>query len=341
MTKKVLLKDIAKEVGVSTALVSYVLNGKEKEARVGEEMVSKIRKVAKKMNYQPNLLARGLKSGRTKTLGLIVADISNPFFAMLARIIENEADRHGYTVIIGSSDEKIEKSQKLIDIFLNRQVDGMIIAPVEGSRKQFKVLKKMNIPFVFIDRSFNDKDSNAVVIDNRTASFRAVNLLIENGYKKIGMIAYDTTLAHMQNRISGYKDALVKRGVGLNEKLIQQVNYDTVAEDVRSALEYFLKGKKPLVDALFFATNSISLTALKYINATNIKVPDDLGVVCFDESEAYDFFYSPVTYVKQDMQSIGENAVNMLMDVIERKSVPKQACIVPANIVRRSSSKNL
>ncbi len=338
MTKKVLLKDIAKEVGVSTALVSYVLNGKAKEARVGDEMAKRIKKVAKKLNYQPNLIARGLKSGRTKTLGLIVADISNPFFSMLARFIENEADRHGYTVIIGSSDEKLDKSQKLIDTFLNRQVDGLIIAPVEGSRNQINALNRMHIPVVLVDRSFSDKDLNAVMIDNRNASFKAVQLLLEKGYKKIGMISYDTSLSHMQNRIAGYKDALRESGIEVNEKLIRKVSYDSFTNDVFGSLDYFLKAKKPLVDALFLATNSISIAALKYINGLNIKVPDALGLVCFDESEAYDFFYSPVTYVKQEMPLIGEKAVNLLMKIIEQKTNNREWCVVPANIIVGESS---
>lgn len=335
---KVLLKDIAREVGVSTALVSYVLNGKAKEARVGEEMAAKIKKVAKKLNYQPNLLARGLKSGRTKTLGLILADISNPFFATLARIIENEADRHGYTVIIGSSDEKIEKSQKLIDTFLNRQVDGLIIAPVEGSMKQINILNKRKTPVVLIDRSFSDEDPNSVMIDNRFASFQAVDLLIKNGYKKIGIIVYDTTLSHMQNRVLGYKEALESNAIKFSERLIKKVSYDTLTNDVNDALNYFLTDKKRLVDALFFATNSISVLALKQIIGINVKVPEELGLVCFDENEAYDFFYSPVTYVKQDMQSIGEKAVNMLMNIIDEASLKVKSCVVPANIVQGSSS---
>lgn len=338
MARKVLLKDIAKEVGVSTALVSYVLNGKAKEARVGDEMARKIQKVAKKLKYQPNLIARGLKSGRTRTLGLIVADISNPFFSMLARFIENEAGRHGYTVIIGSSDEKQDKSQKLIDTFLNRQVDGLIIAPVEGSQNQIKALNRMDIPVVLVDRSFSDKDLNTVMIDNRSASYKAVRLLLENGYKKIGMVSYDTNLLHMQNRIEGYKDALQESGIKVNENLIRKVSYNSFTADVFAALDYFLKAKKPVVDALFLATNSISIAALKYINGLDIKVPEQLGLVCFDESEAYDFFYSPVTYVKQDMSLIGEKAVDLLMNIIDQKSNTRERCVVPANIIERTSS---
>jgi LacI family transcriptional regulator len=338
MAKKVLLKDIAKEVGVSTALVSYVLNGKAKEQRVGEEMARRITKVAKKLNYQPNLIARGLKSGRTKTLGLIVADISNPFFAMLARIIENEAAGRGYTVIIGSSDEKIDKSKKLIDTFLNRQVDGLIITPVEGSSTQLKLLNKMDMPYVLIDRSFSADDSNAVVIDNKGASYDAVSLLIKNGYKRIGMIAYKSALTHMQNRIAGYKKALSDNKIPLNEKYIYRVTHENLPEDVPHILNGLLMGRKRQVDALLFATNAISVAALKYLNSLRIKVPEELGVVCFDENEAYDFFYSPVTYVKQDMNGIGQNAIRVLMDIIEGKEVRSPTLTIPAAVIQRASS---
>ena len=154
MNKKISLKDIANEVGVSIALVSYVLNGREKEARVGQEMAEKIRKAALKLNYQPNFIARSLKSGKTNTIGLIVADISNPFFSNLARIIEDEAKKYGYIVIFGSSDESAEKSADLIDVFLNRQVDAFIIAPAAKTEKQIKRLKERKVPFVLITATF-------------------------------------------------------------------------------------------------------------------------------------------------------------------------------------------
>src|SRR5690348_6062925 len=124
MGKKIALKDIAQHVGVSVALVSYVLNGKETEARISTDMADKIRRKATELNYQPNLIAKSLKSGKTNTIGLIVADISNPFFSGIARIIEDEAKKNDYVVIFGSSDEDADKQQDLIDVFLNRLVDA-------------------------------------------------------------------------------------------------------------------------------------------------------------------------------------------------------------------------
>src|SRR5918993_1439029 len=168
MVKKVSLKDIAQKLGVSITLVSYVLNNK-KEGRIGKEITEKIRATAKKMNYRPNLVAKSLKSSKTNTIGLIVADIANPFSANLARIIEDEAEKHGYIVIFGSSDEKLERSEKLIEVFLDRQVDGFIMAPVANSQKQIEALAKRDIPLVLIDRYFPEVKVSNITIDNYKA----------------------------------------------------------------------------------------------------------------------------------------------------------------------------
>ncbi|WP_008582260.1 LacI family DNA-binding transcriptional regulator [Niabella soli] len=336
--KRVSLKDIANKVGVSTALVSYVLNGKEKEARVGEAAAKKIRKVAAEMNYQPNLIARGLKFGRTHTIGLIVADISNPFFAMLARIIELEAQKNGYTVLFGSSDEQLEKSQNLIDTFLNRQVDGLIITPVAGSQAQIEGLKKNGTPFVLMDRGFTELETNLVVTDNHDAMYNAVKLLIRNGHKKIGIVAYDTPLTHMQERITGYKDALKDNGIRFNSKWLAKVSYEHYKENVETAIEYLLDKKTGPVDALVFATNSISVQALKILHSKGVRVPQDLGVISFDESDVFDFFYSSITYIKQNLQSISENAVQSLLQTIDGKNRKAIKVLVRSAIVHGESS---
>ena len=150
MEKKIALKDVAQHIGVSAALVSYVLNGKEKEARVGADMAKKIRKAAAELNYQPNLIAKSLKMGKTKTIGLIVADISNPFFSSIARIVEDEAKKHGYVVIFGSSDESADKQLDLIDVFSTRLVDAFIIAPAAGTEDQIRNICQENS--CYIDR---------------------------------------------------------------------------------------------------------------------------------------------------------------------------------------------
>ncbi|MBA4167035.1 MAG: LacI family DNA-binding transcriptional regulator, partial [Chitinophagaceae bacterium] len=209
MEKRVLLKDIAAKVGVSIALVSYVLNNKE--GRVGRKMAEKIRKVAADMNYLPNLVAKSLQSGRTHTIGLLVADISNAFFSRIARIIELEAEKSGYTVIFGSTDESADKSRLLIEAFLNRQVDGLIIAPVAATSDQLLMLKKKKVPFVLIDRYFSALDVNSVRVNNYESAYNATEYLIQTGRKRISLISYkDTGMSHFSERSAGYKAALKK-----------------------------------------------------------------------------------------------------------------------------------
>ncbi len=169
--KNTSLSDIARKLGVSTTLVSLVLNGKTEESRISKEVAQKVLKTAREMNYKPNQLARGLRTGKTKTLAFIVADISNIFFARLARVIEDEAEKYGYKVMFGSSDESPEDLSEMLDIFQERKVDGFIISPTIGSRKFIAQLRRKNIPFVLIDRYFPELKSNYVIVDNYEASY--------------------------------------------------------------------------------------------------------------------------------------------------------------------------
>jgi LacI family transcriptional regulator len=337
MKKKVSLKDIAQAAGVSTALVSYVLNNKEKEARVGKEIAAVIRDIAKKLDYQPNLIAKSLKSGRSHTIGLIVADISNQFFANIARTIEDEAKKNNYTVIFGSSDENPEKSWDLISVLINRQVDGFIIAPTENSERQIEYLNTQNIPFVLIDRYFPGISSSYVATDNYQASYQAVLHLIETGHDKIGMIAYRNNLVHIKERKRGYTQALADNNLLSKVSLIKEVSFNNITEDIEKNIKELLSAKRP-VNALFFATNTLALHGLKLINKLNYKIPDDLAVVCFDEGDAFDFFYSPLTFVDQPIIEVGKEAVRILIDQVTNKNnSPRQIFISSKLVIRKSS----
>ncbi|SFP81834.1 LacI family DNA-binding transcriptional regulator [Parafilimonas terrae] len=335
MEKKVALKDVAQHIGVSVALVSYVLNGKEKEARVGADMANKIRKAAAELNYQPNLIAKSLKMGKTKTIGLIVADISNPFFSTIARIVEDEAKKHGYVVIFGSSDESAEKQLDLIDVFSTRLVDAFIIAPASGTEKQIETIVKRGIPVVLMDRFFPGLKVDCVHINNFNAAGKAVKQLIKNNRKRIGMVAYDTMQSHMQDRKQGYKAALKENSIRFKKQWLVEASYQNIEKDVAAKLKALLK---PLqVDALFFATNSLAVAGLKEINKLGIKVPDDLAIISFDESDAFDFFYSPVTYVSQSLVDIGKEAVKLILNRLHNKSKKNADVIVEARLIVRES----
>lgn len=332
MQKKTSLKDIAREAGVSTALVSYVLTNKEEKARVGQEIARKIRKIAHKLNYQPNHIARSLKSGRSDTIGLIVADISNPFFGNIARTIEDEAKRHNYTVIFGSSDENLAKSEDLITVLLNRQVDGLILIPTEGSEQQIKRLKKQAVPLVLIDRNFPGIAVSQVGINNYHSAHDAVTHLIKTGRRRIGMIAYDTTLHHINERKRGYSEAL-----GKQPSLMKLARYSHIKEDTRQAIDQLLQGRKP-ADAVFFATNSLAFEGLKYINELGIRVPEDLAVVSFDESEAFDLYHSPITFIRQPILEMGKAAVRVLLEQLKDAEKPAEQVCIDAELVIRKSS---
>ena len=335
MKKRVSLKDIAKKVGVSTALVSYALD-KNKEGRVGKEMAAKIRQAAKALNYQPNQVAKSLRSGKSYTIGLIVADISNPFFAHIARIIEDEAKKNNYTVIFGSSDEKADRTWDLINVFLNRQVDGFIIVPSENSEKQIFYLKKHNIPFVLLDRYFPEIPTSYVVTDNFKASYQAVLRLIESGHERIGMIVYDTKLFHMQERRRGYWEALWDHNLVSESSWLKEVRHGEVKEDTEAAISEMLSLEAP-VEAIFFASNTIAINGLKQINRLNVKVPDDLAVVSFDEGDLFDFFYCPLTHVRQPIVDLSKESVKILLDMIRQDSSNvKQVCLEAELVLRKS-----
>lgn len=329
MKKKVSIKDIAAHVGVSTALVSYVLNNK-KEGRISKEVTAKIKKAALDLNYQPNQIARSLKAQKTFTIGLIVADISNPYSSQIARIIEDEAQRNGYSVIFGSSDESAEKTQDLIMLLLNRQVDGFIIAMPENSQEQVQYLKRLGVPFVLIDRYYPEIPTNYVAIDNYEAAGKAIRHLVENGRKHIGIVSYQTSLFHLNERVKGAIDLLE------DKSLVGEVRIDHVNEDVSNAVDRFLSQPNP-VDAIFFTTNLLSVSGLKCINEKGIKIPEELAIVGFDETDAFDLFYAPVTYVRQPMAELGQTSVKLLLNAIENNEVIETVNLDTELIIRKSS----
>lgn len=340
MKKKVSLKDIAQEAGVSTALVSYVLTNKEEKARVGREIAKKIRKIAHKLNYQPNHIARSLKSGRSDTIGLIVADISNSFFGYVARTIEDEAKRHNYTVIFGSSDENVDKSMDLMNVLLNRQVDGLILIPTEGSEQQIKYLKQQNVPFVLIDRYFPEISTSYIGINNYESAYNAVSHLIKTGRQRIGMIAYKTALHHINERKRGYSEAISDHVKPSGSSRMKLARYSHIKEDTRLAIDQLLHGRKP-ADAVFFATNSLAIEGLKYINELGVRVPEELAVVSFDESEAFDLYYAPITFVRQPILEMGKAAVRVLLEQIKDAERPAEQICIHTELVIRKSSSNL
>ena len=336
MVKRVSLKDIAQQLGVSVALVSYVLNGK-KTGRISKVVAEKIKAKAKELNYRTNQIARSLKTNRTNTIGFIVANIANPFTSYLARIIEDEASKSHFTVLFGSADDNADKSQKLIDTFITRQVDGLIIAPGEYTAEQIVVLQEQQIPFVLIDRYFPSLQTNYVALENFEATIQAVNHLVENQYKRIGLINYASTVYNLNERTRGYLHSMGMAGKEDTGSLIRLVKNEHIKENIQQAIDSLLALKEP-VDAILFASNEIALYGVIHLNKLKIKVPEQLAVITFDELISWDLFYAPLTYIKQPLQQMGELAMKILLETIAGNREIKQYNL-PGNLVIRESTR--
>lgn len=309
---RVSLKDIAKKVGVSSATVSLVLNGKADEGRISKSVSELVLQTAKEMNYRPNMAARSLRTGKTKTLGLIVADISNPFFAKLARHIENIAGRKGYQVMFGSSDESSEKFDKLINLFIEKNVDGLIVAPPQNSESSIMQLVKRQIPTVLVDRGIEGLPVSSVEIDNISASLSLTNILIEQGCKQIGFIAYNIGLPNIQKRYDGYKKALIIHNIPLNESIIKSVTFENFEENIEIAVKELLKEG---IDSIVFATNRVGVQSL--ITLQQHEKHKQLKYVSIDNSDEYKVSSLPITCIEQPIEGIGKRALDILFRHIE------------------------
>ena len=328
---RVSIKNIAEKLGVSNATVSLVLNGKEKEGRVGKELSEKIRATAKELEYEPNSLARSLRIGRSQTIGLIVADISNLFFANLAFHIQEHAEKFGYSVIITNTNESDLKMEKMMNVLKNRQVDGFIIVPTENGETHVVDLVKRNIPVVLLDRYFPAINVSSVSVDNYNASKKAIENLIKQGCKNIGLVIYKNVLQHMQERKRGYVEALQEHNI-YNPALIKEISYSVIVNDMEIAMESLLSnGNK--VDGIFFATNTLSMLGIKQLMNLNIDIPNQIKIVCFDKSEAFDFTPIPIPYIQQPIPEMGRKAVELLMEHVKEKTEEVQHIELHASLI--------
>jgi LacI family transcriptional regulator len=328
---RVSIKSIARELGVSTTAVSLVLSGKEKEGRVGKDMAEKIRLKAKEMHYEPNHLARGLRMGCSQTIGLIVADISNLFFANLAFHIQEHAEKFGYSVIITNTNESDLKLEKMVNVLKSRQVDGFIIVPTEHGKPYVEDLIKRNIPTILVDRYFPEINVGSVVVDNYNASVKAVKSLIDQGCRNIGLIIYKNRLPHMLERKRGYIDAVTEHGF-YNPNGIKEINYSLISSDIPIAIESLMM-KENNIDGIFFATNTLSMLGIKQLMNMKIQIPEDIKVVCFDKSDAFDFTNISIPYIQQPLPEMGRKAVELLLEQMkdaskEKKFIELQAFLV-------------
>ena len=311
-TKRVTIKDIATEAGVSIALVSFVMNNKSdgKETyRVNKETAQRILEVAQKLNYQPNNAARTLRSGKTNTIGVIVSDISNKFFADIARCIENHAYKHKYTVLFGSTDENPQKLENLVEVFRNKGIDVFI--------ESLKQLAAPCILLVLLDREVPDLEVSSVVLNNRRAGYETTEALIRRGFTRIEMISYSMGLSNIREREEGYRRCMQAHEMSENA-VIHHLRHDKFAK----IEEIIREARQRRVEAFLFATNTLAGQGLSAIFRNGWRVPQDFAIACFDTNEAFDIYKTAIAYVRQPIERFGTEALDLLIKSIEQRDKP-------------------
>ncbi|MEZ4773484.1 MAG: LacI family DNA-binding transcriptional regulator [Bacteroidia bacterium] len=339
--KRTSLADIADALGVSRTLVSMVLNHRGDKNGISSETQKKVWEKARELNYQPNRIARGLRLGKSNTLGLIVADISNSFYARIARSIEDEAVKHGYQLLVSSSDEKESREKDLIERFLERQVDGLIIASTLSDTDTLTGLCQQQVPFVLIDRYFPDIQTNYVIVDNALAAEKMVSYLIENGFSRIGLLTIAPGhISSINDRVSGYKQALTKHGIVFDPDLVREISFDRLNQEVAGAIHSLLSLTKK-ADAIFALNNHIAVACLESLSELGISIPEEVALVSFDDENLFRFCQPPITAISQPVKEMGKKAFEILNQEINQKESTENnhQIVLPTRLEVRNSIK--
>jgi LacI family transcriptional regulator len=324
------LKDIAKELNLSKTTVSWVLSGQAQQKGISEATANKVIEYAVKLNYQPNLVARSLNTGTTKTIGLILPSISDGFYSGIAREIENEARRNGYSLMISSSESDIDREDEIIRLFKAKGVDGIIVAPTKRSKVEIQRLIDESYPLVTIDRYFPELNVTYIIINNRDSSYMLTKHLINKGCKKIAILTTNSHLVTMNQRREGYEDALRNSKLNIDPDLYGEVHYVGYEKNIYKVLDNIFKNV-PDVDGFFFATHILALEAFQYFHYKGIK--PDYEFASIHEDPIFKVL-APINVARMPIEDMGRNAVSLLIEQIDlirkcrnkrnRKIIPKQ-----------------
>ncbi len=321
MTRRVTIKDIAAEAGVSVTLVSFVMSnqasGKD-NYRVNKETAKRVLEVAERFNYKPNNAARALRMGKTSTVGVIVPDISNMFFANIIRHIEDYCFKRNYTVIFGSSDENPNKLENLIGIFLDKGVDGLLVVPCEGADEAICAVAKRGTPIVLLDRDVPNHSFDSVMLNNVEAGILATEVLIHQGCKKIDLVAWNTAVTNLRDREFGYHKAMERAGLADNCFVHRMdFHHDERMSDVVKAI------RERKTDGVVFINNTLSILGVKEIMSAGLSIPDDVRLSTFDYVEDLVMYNTDISFIRQPIELLGANAVDLLINIVESEEKPK------------------
>ncbi|MEP6746877.1 MAG: LacI family DNA-binding transcriptional regulator [Bacteroidota bacterium] len=334
------MKDIAEELNLSITTVSFVINGKS--ASISPATVKKVKALIKKRGFKPNNAARLLRTGQSKTIGLIVEDISNYFFGNIAKIIELEAHKNGYSVFFSSTESNNETAKALINKMKQSSVDGLIITATSGLKEEIIKLTNENIPFVLIDRLIPGIDSNYVILDNYKGAYDLTNHLLQNGYRKIGFITISGGMSQMIDRKRGFMDAMTAAKIDMPDNSILEVSFKENTRTLDAIKKFIIKN--PRLDALFFATNYLGVLGIEALQECNLKIPEDVAMVSFDDNDLFRLLTPSITVAAQPVQELASRSIELLLRIIKKEqrhtSITREI-LKPSIILRKSSPRKV
>jgi len=326
------LDDVAKISGFSKSTVSRALgNG----INVDPHTKKKIKEVARRLGYTPNVVARSLRSKKTTTIGVVIADICNPFFPSVVRGIEDTARKKGYNIILCNTDEKYEREKEALETLIQKRVDGLLIAPVQKKFDDLLELKRQKISFVLIGRHFDPLETDHVITDDVKGAFMATEYLIKKGHKKILMINGPSYISSARERMMGYKKALMENNIKFDAKLLKEGalkmedGYRTIKKAILSKLNF---------TAVFAYSDLVAFGVIKALREKGYKVPDQIAVVGYDN---IDFGFSaelPLTTVHIPKYRLGSEGMKLLHRRIDKKVNKPQKVILDTKLIIRESA---
>jgi LacI family transcriptional regulator len=336
MKKRISIKDIAAELNISITSVSFILNGKSKEKGISDVLTERVLKYVHKTGYKPNHLAKSLRTGKTKIICLLIENIADPFFSSIAGYLEHVADLRGYKIIYGSTKNEVNKTRELINLFRDRHVDGFIITPSENLELDIIDLKNENIPIVLFDRYYKSVKTDYVGMDNYESTYNGVKYLIQQGYKNIAFVTLTSDQTQMHDRLGGYKKAIKDHKLKV---CTEKIDYSRVEQTAINVIKEFIE-KNRQIDALFFATSYLALKGLEVINSLNKSIPENYGLLAFDDHEIFRLFNPTITAVEQPVAEMSTQLFNLLLEQIDQEDEGREIkhVVIPAKLNLRKST---
>lgn len=334
---KVTIVEVAKAAGVSPATVSRVVGN---YGYVSEETRRKVQTAVDELGYHPDTIARSMVTKSTRTIGLVVTDITNPFFAQLARGVESVAWQNGYTLILANTDEDSERERAIISALQEKRVDAFIIVPASSrNAPHLDELLKSGAPVVLLDRGVKNLAVDAVMVDNEEGAYQAVTHLIQLGHSRIGIILDNPEITTNQERLAGYERAINDHGLSLEKELIRSCQYtrQSAYELVRAMLQTSVRPT-----ALFTTNNFMTIGAIKAVNEAGLNIPKDIALVGFDDLEWNQVNYPQLTAVAQPVAEMGRLAGQRILARLKGENSPAMEIRLKTRfIVRESCGANL